>query len=181
MIMKMDDKIRRKVTFSFKKALDIIDANTGDEAFNGDALDAPINCILRRKAIPPKTMPITPDIERSMKSLPETLLFFLGSEMMKRKSAKMGKRIALANKTSIFLNPNVTRIVPMAQHSAAAIAAMTPLKLIFFCPSSSSSNETMAKLITINIAPTKYLGRKVSLRKIIASIIVNNGEVKLIV
>jgi len=77
-------------------------------------------------------MPVTPDAERSIRSLLETLLFSLGFDIMKRKRAKMGKRIALANKTSILLNPNVARIVPTAQHSAAAMAAIIPLRLIFF-------------------------------------------------
>ena len=48
----MADRIRRTVTLSLKNALEISDANTGDEAFNGEALDAPINCMLRRKVIP---------------------------------------------------------------------------------------------------------------------------------
>ena len=179
----MADRIRRTVTFSLKNALEISDANTGDEAFNGEALDAPINCMLRRKVIPPKTMPITPDAERSRSSLLVTSLFFLGFEIIRRKKAKIGKRMALANKTLMFLNPSVTRIVPTAQEIAAAIAVMIPFKLISFCPFSffSNSNEMMARLTTMSSVPTKYFSKKGSLRKITANIIVNNGEVKLIV
>ena len=178
----MADRIRRTVTFSLKNALDISDANTGDEAFNGEALDAPINCMLRRKVIPPKTMPITPDAERSRRSPLVTSLFSLGFEIIRRKKAKIGKRMALANKTLMFLNPNVTRIVPTAQEIAAAIAVMIPFKSISFCPLSfSNSNEMMARLTTMSIVPTKYFSKKGSLRKITANIIVNNGEVKLIV
>lgn len=130
--MRMDDRIKRIVTFSLKNVLDIIAANTGDEAFNGEVLDAPINCMLRRKAIPPRTMPVMPDAERRKMSLLVTLLFFLGFEIMKRKRAKMGKRIVLASKTPIFLNPNAARIVPAAQQIAAATAAIIPSRLLLF-------------------------------------------------
>ena len=77
----IDERSSRTVTLSFRERLDIMEAHTGEEALSGVALDAPMNCTLKRKVIPPMTMPRMPEAARIAKSLLSTVHFILGFEM----------------------------------------------------------------------------------------------------
>lgn len=77
----IDERSILSVTFSFRATADIMEAQTGEEALSGVALDAPISCTLKRKVIPPMTMPRMPEAARIAKSLLSTVHFILGFEM----------------------------------------------------------------------------------------------------
>ena len=55
------DMITLPVTFSFRKKLDINDAQTGEDAANDVALEIPINLIPNRNIIPANVIPRIPD------------------------------------------------------------------------------------------------------------------------
>ena len=84
--------------------------------------------------------------------------------------------MVLAKRTLMFFNPKATKIVPVAQHSAAVRAISRPLRLTL--PRSFlSSNEIKAMLSIVRTVPIRYLTWKGSLRKRTAKIIVKSGDV----
>jgi len=126
----IEERSSLRVTFSFRAMLDIMEVHTGEEALSGVALDAPINCMLNKNVIPPRTMPRIPEAERRAKSFLVIFHFLLGFEKRKRKRDRTEKRMVLAKITLMPFSPRATRIVPIAQHKAQARAVINPLRLI---------------------------------------------------
>ena len=52
-----DDNNSRFETFSFMNTLAIMETHTGEEAFIGVALDAPMSCKLNRNRVCPRILP----------------------------------------------------------------------------------------------------------------------------
>lgn len=116
-----------QVTFSFKKKLDINDAQTGEEAPNDVAFETPMYFTPKRNIKPPSVIPKIPEVIKKIKFLFFRSIFLVhGLDTIKRSMKRKGKRIVLAKITLIFDIPTVIRINPIDHAIEATKAVRKP-------------------------------------------------------
>jgi len=116
-----------QVTFSFKKRLDIDDAQTGEEAPNEVALETPMYFTPKRNIKPPNVIPKIPEaINRIRFPFLRPIFLVHGLDTTKSSMKRKGKRMVLANIMLIFDIPIVIKISPMDHAIEATKAVKKP-------------------------------------------------------
>ena len=91
MTTKTEESMIFHENFSFKNAIDMRDAHTGDDELKDVALETPASWTPRRNETPPSTMPKTPESAMKSKFLLFSLSFlFHGLEIVNRNRKRMG-------------------------------------------------------------------------------------------